>query len=348
MELIGDYALDKTLVRFMLAIMTSPKQAAKPEADDLTLMKIMQRFSTEESARGYFEAMRWPNVPVCPHCGNCDRARVYAVAPNTEKKIRAGLYKCAECKGQFTVTMGTVMEDSHIPLNKWLIAFYIICASKTQVSALQLQRQLELGSYRTAWFLCHRIRFSLANATPEDQLDGVIEADETYVGGKKRGHGRAYVGNKTAVVSLVERDGRVRSTVVEMVNGQEIARLLKKQASLDANLNTDESRLYKKVGKEFASHDVVNHSREEYSRRDYMTGRIATTNTVEGFFGNSKRALDGTHHHISKAHAGLYFSELDYKYNTRKVSDGKRTALGIQQMTGKRLMLRRPKNNISE
>lgn len=320
--------------------MTSQKQSPKSQSDDLTLMKIMQRFSTEEAARDYFENIRWPNGPVCPHCGNCDRERVYTVAPNAEKKIRAGLYKCAECKGQFTVTMGTVMEDSHIPLNKWLVAFYIICASKTQVSALQLQRQLELGSYRSAWFLCHRIRFSLANSTPSDLLGGVVEADETYVGGKKRGHGRAYVGNKTAVVSLLERDGRVRSTVVDVVNGKEIPKLLKQYVALDATLNTDESRLYKKVGKEFSAHDVVNHSNEEYARLDVGTGRLATTNAVEGFFGNSKRAIDGTHHHISKKHTGLYFAELDYKYNTRKSTDGARTMQGIQQMSGKRLMLR--------
>lgn len=312
-----------------------------PANDDLTLMKIMQRFSTEEAVRDYFEAQRWPNGPNCPHCGNCDRERVYSIAPNAQKKIRAGLYKCAECRGQFTVTMGTVMEDSHIPLNKWLIAFYIICASKKQVSALQLQHQLEIGSYRTAWFLCHRIRFSLANSTPNDLLSGTFDADETHVGGKKRGHGRAYVGNKTAVVSLVERNGRVRCKVVEMVNGQEITKLLKQHVSLDSHLNTDESRLYKKVGKEFAAHDVVNHSEEEYARCDEKTGRLATTNAVEGLLGNSNRAIDGTHHHISKAHTGLYFAELDTN-TTRARPDGARTALGIQQMTGKRLNLRQP------
>src|SRR4030067_420783 len=189
---------------------TTPK---KP-LDDLTLMQIMRRFSTEDSAREYFEKLRWPNGPVVPHCGNGDSDRVYKLTPNAEKKIRAGLYKCADCKESFTVTMGTVMEDSHVTLNKWLIAFYIICASKTQVSALQIQRQLELGSYRTAWFLCHRIRFSLVNAAPDDLLSGTVEADETYIGGKKRGMGRRYIGNKTAVVSLVAQDGRVRSNVV--------------------------------------------------------------------------------------------------------------------------------------
>lgn len=323
--------------------MTTPTKAQKKAADDLTLMSIMQRFSTEEAARDYFESLRWPNGPVCPHCGNCDKDRVYKVTANAEKKIRAGLFKCAECNDQFTVTIGTVMEDSHIPLNKWLIAFYIMCASKTQVSALQLQRQLELGSYRTAWFLCHRIRFSLVNAVPSDLLRGTVEADETYIGGKTKGKGRGYTGNKTAVVSLVERGGRVRSQVVEMVSGRAVTRILKAHVAKDAALNTDESQLYKKVGKEFASHDVVKHQNEEYARHDRKTGRLATTNAVEGFFGNSKRAVDGTHHHISKKHTNLYFAELDYKYNTRTSTDGQRTTMGIQQMTGKRLMLRRPK-----
>ena len=327
----------------MLAYM---KQApAKADADDLTLMQIMRRFSTEEAARDYIEALRWPNGPVCPHCGNCDGARIYKVTANTGRKIRAGLYKCAECSDQFTVTVGTVMEDSHIPLNKWLVAFYIMCASKTQVSALQLQRQLELGSYRSAWFLCHRIRFALMDPAPEDQLSGTVEADETYIGGKKSGRGRGYVGNKTAVVSLVERDGRVRSQVVEHVSGKEITALLRANVSSGAHLNTDESPLYKKAGKEFASHDVVNHSREEYGYIDIMSGRLATTNTVEGFFGNSKRSLDGTHHHISKKHAGLYVAELDYKYNTRKTTDGARTVEGLRAIGGKRLMLRAAKGS---
>ena len=302
-------------------------------------MSIMQRFSTEAAARDYFENLRWPNSPICPHCGNSDSARVYKVTPNAAKKIRAGLFKCAECGDQFTVTVGTVMEDSHIPLNKWLVAFYIMCASKTQVSALQLQRQLELGSYRSAWFLCHRIRFALMDVAPNTKLGGSVEADETYIGGKKSGHGRAYVGNKTSVVSLVERGGRVRSQVVDKVTGKEIAKILKSHVAAEAHLNTDEFRLYKKVGKEFASHDVINHSAEEYGRLDVETGRLATTNAVEGFFGNSKRSLDGTHHHTSKKHTGVYFSELDYKYNIRAGTDGSRTVAGIKGMAGKRLML---------
>ena len=305
-------------------------------------MQMMKRYSTEDAARTYFEALRWPNGPVCPHCGNADSARIWKVTPNPGKKIRPGLWKCAECREGFTVTMNTVMEDSKVPLHKWLLAFYMMCASKTQISALQLKRQLELGSYQTAWFLCHRIRFALRDASPTDLLKGTVEADETYIGGKKRGKGRGYTGNKTPVVSLVERGGNVRSQVVDQVSGKKITKILKRHVALTACLNTDESPVYTKAGKSFTSHDTVNHKAEEYARVD-RSGRLATTNTVEGFFGNSKRSLDGTHHQISSKHTGLYFAELDYKYNTRQVSDGERTVKGIRKMEGKRLTLKHTK-----
>lgn len=306
---------------------------------DLTLMEIMRRFSTEEAARAYFEKMRWPNGPVCPHCGSAEKN--YALTPNKKARIREGLYKCGTCDDRFSVTVGTVMESSHIPLHKWLIAFYMMCASKTQISALQLQRQLELGSYRTALFLCHRIRFALKDASPVGLLGGEVEADETYIGGKAKGKGRGYTGNKIAVVSLVERGGDVRSTVVaDRVTGKTIDTLLRRHVTEEAHLNTDESPLYNKSGKRFASHSRVNHSAEEYGYYDYRSGRTVTTNTVEGFFGNSKRSLDGTHHHVSRQHLHLYTAELDFKYNTRKSSDGERTAEGIRRIEGKRLMYR--------
>ena len=222
----------------------------------------------------------------------------------------------------------------------------MICASKTQISALQVQRHLELGSYRSAWFMCHRIRFALQDVEPTDKLSGTVEADETYIGGKKRGMGRRYVGNKTPVVALVERGGRVRSRVIHKITGKTLGRLLKQHVVQSAHLNTDESPLYTKHGERFASHDKVNHSIEEYARND-KSGRLATTNTAEGFFGNSKRSLDGTHHHVSSKHTPLYLAELDYKYNTRKVTDGTRTVNGIQGMVGKRLMLRNPGGKVA-
>jgi len=322
--------------------MASPKTPHET-GRDLTLLSVTARFATEETAIRYFEQVRWPDGRYCPHCGNADEKRIYPLTANKAKKIRLGLYKCAECRDTFTVRVGTVMEDSHVPLHKWLIGFYMMCASKTQVSALQLQRQLEIGSYSTALFLCHRIRFALMDMFPADKLDGTIEADETYIGGRVHGKGRAYKKNKTPVVSLVERGGRVRSRVVDTVTGKAITRLLRENVADTACLNTDESLVYEAVGKSFAAHDTVNHADDEYARFDKKTGRLATTNAVEGFFGNSKRSIDGTHHNISRKHTELYLAELDHKYNTRKLTDGERTVLGIKRMEGKRLMLREPK-----
>ena len=319
----------------------TPLPSGKNLDGELTLIEIAKRFSTEEAARDYFEKLRWPDGPVCPHCGNADQARIYKVTANREKKIRPGQYKCAECERSFTVTVGTVCEDSHIPLNKWLLAFYMMCASKTQVGALQLQRQLEIGSYRSAWFMCQRIRFALQDILPGDKLGGDVEADETYVGGVKRGMGRRYTGNKTPVVSLVERDGRVRSHVAPKLTGKALDQILKQHVSNDARLYTDESPIYTKPGKKFRSHKTVNHGEEEYVR--YEDDERVTTNTVEGFFGNAKRSIDGTHHQVSQKHLPLYLAEIDYKYNTRKETDGARTATAIPKIVGKRLMLRRPK-----
>jgi len=309
------------------------------ENEELTLMQIISLFSTEETARNYFEQLRWPDGPVCPHCGSAEH--IYRIEAKPAKKIRPGLYECGECDQQFTVTVGTVMEDSKIPIHKWLIAFYMMCASKTQIAALQVQRQLELGSYRTAWFLCHRIRYALKDATPKGKLANTVEIDETYVGGKVHGQGRRYTGNKTPVVALVERGGSVRSQAVQKVTGYVLNRLIHQHVIADAHLNTDESPLYTATGKEFASHDTVNHGAKEYVRHDKETGRTATTNTVEGFFGNTKRSLDGTHHHVSSKHLPFYLAELDHKYNTRKLSDGARTVDGIRKVEGKRLILRR-------
>ncbi len=160
-----------------------------PTPSELTLDQINQRFATDETAREYWEAIHWPKGPVCPHCGNKKANRIYKVTPNEAKKIRAGLYHCAECTSQFTATIGTIFEDSHIPLRKWLIAWYMICSSKKGISSLQLQRILGLGSYRTALFMTHRIRHALKEPAFKDKLKGTVEADETYVGGKTRGHG---------------------------------------------------------------------------------------------------------------------------------------------------------------
>lgn len=179
-----------------------------PTPDDLTLDQIMQRFSTDETARAYWESIHWPKGPVCPHCKNAEQKSIWKIEANKEKKIRAGLHQCGKCDAQFTSTIGTIFEDSHIPLRKWLVAFYLNSASKKGISSLQLQRILDLGSYRTALFMQHRIRHALRDPIFDDKLSGTVEADETYVGGKIRGHGRHFMGNKVPVFSLVERGGK--------------------------------------------------------------------------------------------------------------------------------------------
>jgi transposase-like protein len=311
----------------------------------LTLEQIMKHFGTDDAAREYLETVRWPNGPVCPHCGNCDAARIYAIAPNPAKKIRAGLRQCKECSKQFTVTVGTIFEDSHIPLRKWLVAWYMLCSSKKGISALQMQRMLELGSYRSAWFMMHRIRFALRDRVFADKLGGggkIVESDETFVGGKLKGQGRGrgvYTKNKAIVMSLVERDGEVRSRGIANVTGATLGSVLREHVDERTHLMTDDYRPYRKPGKKFAAHSAVNHSAGEYVRG------IAHTNTVEGFFSILKRGVYGTFHHVSEKYIDQYLAEFDFRYNTRErlgLNDSERTIAALKKAGGKRLTLRQP------
>lgn len=315
--------------------------AATPE--NLTLDKIMAYFATDDVARHYLETVRWSNGPVCAHCSNADRAKIYAIAANPAKKVRVGLYECKQCGGQFTVTVGTIFEDSKIPLRKWLVAWYMLCTSKKGVSALQIQRMLDIGSYRSAWFMMHRIRYALRDPVFADKLGGgggTVEADETYVGGKPRKgtgpHRRGRATKKIPVVSLVERGGRVRSQVVKNVTGKTLRTILDKHLDESANLVTDEWPAYRIPGQRFASHQTVNHGSGEYVRGD------AHTNTIEGYFSLFKRGLNGTFHHIGHQYLDQYLAEFDFRYNHRNVTDGERTLAGLKKVHGKRLMLRRP------
>ncbi len=312
------------------------KRPKPPTPPALTLVQIMRHFSTDEAARTYLESVRWPNGPVCAHCGATNR--IYPIAPNPERKVRAGLYECGDCKRQFTVTVGTIFEDSKVPLRKWLVAWYLLCSSKKGFSALQLQRALELGSYRTAWFMLHRIRYALRDTAFNDKLGGdggPVEADETLIGGVRRGMGQGYIKNKTPVVTLVERDGRVRSQTVEQVTGRNLQAILEEHVDSAATLMTDENAGYIRPGRRFAAHHAVNHRAKEYVRGD------AHINTAEGYFANLKRGIDGVYHHVGKQYLDQYLGEFDFRYNGRKVSDGERTIAGLRKAAGKRLMLSR-------
>jgi transposase-like protein len=228
-------------------------------------------------------------------------------------------------------------EDSHIPLNKWLIAIYVMCSSKKGVSAHQLHRMLSM-TYRSAWFMCHRIRLAMSHPSMNvGKLGGIVEADECYIGGKRRGEiGRPGPNNssKSPVVSLVERGGNVRSFHMGRVTAENLRQVLTDNVEATTRLMTDENNAYKAVGREFESHETVNHKYQEYARGD------VTTNTVEGYFGLLKRGINGIYHHVGPHHLHRYLAEFDFRYNARKIDDGDRTTLAITGATGKRLMYR--------
>ena len=291
-------------------------------------------YNDEESARKHFEAIRWPAGTVCPHCG--------VIGKSVElqgKSTRPGVWKCRECRKPFTATVGTVYERSHIPLHKWLLATHLLCASKKGISAHQLWRMLGFGSYKTAWFMAHRIREAMTDTAPEDMggPGGVVEADETYVGlksGPESNFRRGGFQHKRAVLTLVERSGKARSFHINRARSEEIAPLLRKNVNVDSALMTDESHLYDKVGRAFASHGQIRHSKKQY-----VDGAIHT-NTVEGFFSIFKRGFKGIYQHCGEQHLHRYLTEYDFRYSNRAklgCDDNARAIRAIKGAAGKRL-----------
>ncbi len=290
-------------------------------------------YQNADKAREHLEALHWPNGPICPHCNERER-----ITRLTSKSARPGLHKCNTCRKQFTVTVGTIFEDSKIPLNKWLMAFALLNGSKKGISAHQLHRSLGI-TYKSAWFLAHRIREAMAgDDTPLGGPNAVVEADETFVGGKQRNRATRAVKPKKAVVALVERDGRARSIHVANVNAKTLRPLIVTNIDRASHLMTDESMVYTRVGREFAGHSTVVHSANQYVR----TGGFTHSNTAENFFSIFKRGVIGTYHHLSEAHLARYCAEFDFRYNTRKISDAERTAEAVKGARGKRLMYRQP------
>lgn len=300
-------------------------------------------FQDADKAREHLEKTRWPHGPVCPHCGVVNEATNVG-----GKAARKGCYQCNACREQFTVTVGTVFEKSKVPLNKWLLATYLISSSKMGYSAHQLHRTLGV-TYKTAWFMAHRIREAMKPASP-GPLGGagkVVEADETYVGGKeqnkhrnKRMAKRDVFGGKEAVLALVERGGAVRSFHVANVTAKTLRPLVVKSVSRQSHLMTDGARMYVRVGQEFAAHSAVDHVTGEYVREG-----VHHSNTVENYFSILKRGINGTFLHVSEAHLHRYLAEFDFRYSNRSglgVNDAMRTDRVLAEIGGKRLTYRRP------
>ena len=292
---------------------------------------------TDEEARKYLERIRWPEGPVCPHCGDYERSKRMGGAAT-----RPGLFKCYSCRKQFTVTVGTVMHRSKIPLRKWVLAFHVICASKKGVSALQLQRMLGLGSYQTAWHMCHRIRLAMREQPLAGLLSGIVEADETYVGGKRKGTRSGRPGkdsHKTPVFVLVERNGRVRARAVLDVTGATLKAAIREHVDRSSRVHTDEYGSYRGLDKEFASHETVSHKAREYARNDVHV------NTAESFNGMLKRGIVGAFHNVSRRHLDLYLDEFSFRWNSRAMTDAERAVIAIEGADGKRLTYKEPVQN---
>jgi transposase-like protein len=297
-------------------------------------------FHDEEAARAWFEAARWPSGPVCPTCGSLKH---YATK-------KPGRYRCGEkeCRRDFTVMTGTVMERSHAKLTQWAIAFFMAASSKKGFSAHQLHRALGC-QYNTAWFLHHRVMEAMRRGgldlPPMGGKGKIVEADETYFGPVKNPARRKATGepykkhsgsvNKRAIVALVERGGSVRSFHVPQADKETVQKIVRDNIVRESRLHTDESKLYKGMYSRFV-HETVNHAAKEYARDD------VTTNSVEGFFGIFKRGMRGVYQHCSEKHLHRYLAEFDFRYNTRGMSDAERTLAAVKSGEGKRLTYRLP------
>jgi len=300
--------------------------------------------ASDLAAVEFFETRRWGKTgPCCPRCGDTD---VYKMTDRkTGQRNKRFLWMCNGCKKQYTVRVGTVLEESLIPLRHWAYAFWAGAASKKGVSSMQIQRMTGL-TYKSALFMMHRVRFAMAEdyrALPK--LTGTVEADEAYVGGKPRykqaakGPAPGWLDRKTPVVSLVERGGNIRSFVTADVTAANVGRILEENVSRESHLMTDSAPIYARTGitKRFARHGMTDHRKGEYAKPDGTH-----SNTVESAFSLLKRGIYGTFHNVSRKHLHRYVAEFDFRWNARKIDDGARTELAIRRGEGKRLRYRAP------
>ena len=307
-------------------------------------MSILNKayFQDEEAAYAKLESIVWPGGPVCPHCGGVEK--IYKIKANTAKRVRHGLHKCGYCRKQFTAKIGTVFEDSKVPLYKWLQAAYLMCSSKKGISSNQLHRTLEV-TLKTAWFMSHRLREAMRSGAlaPMGGAGKTVEVDETFIGhdktikprGQKKGRGYAH---KHKVLTLVDREsGQARSVVVNDLKAKTLVPILRENIDKETRVLTDEAGQYKFLDRDFAEHDFVRHGQGEYGRGDIHT------NTIEGFFSIFKRGMKGVYQHCGKQHLHRYLAEFDFRYNERialGVNDQERADKALTGIVGKRLTYR--------
>jgi transposase-like protein len=291
-------------------------------------------FQNDDAARAYLESVLWPTGPVCPHCG---------VINHAFKTKRPGVFRCGEkaCRKDFTVTMKTVMERSHIALHKWLQGFHLMTSSKKGYSAHQLHRTLGI-TYRSAWFMEHRIREAMraGGLAPMGGEGSIVEIDETFIGTKPGVEVKQGVGHKHVVLTLVERGGSARSFHVDSVTKADVMPIIRANLDRETHVMTDEAARYAKLGNEFAQHDAVDHSRGEYGYTDRKSGKKVNTNTIEGYYSIFKRGMKGVYQHCGEQHLHRYLAEFDFRYSNRikiGVDDKERAYRAVVGAAGKRL-----------
>ena len=292
------------------------------------------QFQSEEAAYAFVESRLWPNGPVCPHCGNKEK-----IGKLNGKATRIGLYKCYVCLKQFTVKIGTIFEDSHLPLRLWLQAIYHICAAKKGVSSNQLHQTLGI-TLKSAWFMSHRIREAMRNGnlSPFGGNGGTVESDETFLWNDPEKPVRRGYMHKNKILSLVDREsGEARSVVIDDVTAKTIVPILKENIAREARVMTDDVGQYYYLDEDFADHGVVRHSLGEYVS---MVDPSIHTKTVEGFFSIFKRGMKGVYQHCAKKHMHRYLAEFDFRYTNRiakGIDDSDRAKKLLDGVVGKRL-----------
>jgi transposase-like protein len=276
------------------------KNSSRNTQGDMNLVKLVEQFSNPEKAREHLEQVRWPQGVQCPRCNGLIVARI-----STRDQ-----FNCNACHYHFSVTTGTIFHDSHLPLWKWFLAIYLITESKKGISACQIQRTIAV-SYRTAWYLCHRIRAAMKEAGAE-LLRGIVEVDETYVGGKTRGMGRGYKGNKAIAIGAVQREGKIRLQVIRHADKATLHKFIADNTAPDTEaIYTDQLPAYIGIADADTRHESVNHSEEEWVRGDVHT------NGIESVWSLLKRSIIGAYHHVSMKHLDAYLDELEHRFNNR-------------------------------